>query len=33
MREEIGNDPGVTRVVGVNSVGVDWEGIIIGRAF
>jgi len=32
-REDIGNDPGVVRVVGVNPVGVDCGGIIIGRAF
>ena len=31
-REEIGIDPGTVRAVGVNSVGVDCEGIIVGRA-
>ena len=32
-REEIGNDTGTVRVVGVNSVDVDCEGIVVGRAF
>jgi len=31
--EEIGNDPGAVRTVGVNSVGAEREGFVIGRAF
>jgi len=32
-RKEIGNDTGTVRVVGVNSVDVNCEGIVVGRAF
>ena len=31
--EEIGNDHETVRAVGVNSVGVDCEGVVICRAF
>jgi len=32
-REEVSNDPGTIRAVGVNPVGADCEGFIICRAF
>jgi len=32
-REEIYNDPGTVRDVGVDSVGVECEGIVVDRAF
>jgi len=32
-REEIGNNTGTFRVVGVNSINVNCEGIVVGGAF